>query len=79
MVNHAWTKPGEYNITVTASDGHTDATTKKTIEIYPPIDSGKIPQSSNFLLILLALLALMFLLFFLLLGKRRKDEEDEEK
>jgi chitodextrinase len=79
MVNHAWTKPGEYNITVTASDSHTDATTKKTIEIYPPNTSGKIPESNNFLLILLALLALMFLLFFLLLGKRRKDEEDEEK
>jgi chitodextrinase len=75
MINHTWTKPGEYNITVTASDGQTAATTSRTIEIYPPINSGKIPQSSNFLLILLALLALMFLLFFLLLGKRRKDEE----
>jgi chitodextrinase len=79
MINHTWTKPGEYNITVTVSDDQTAATTRKIIEIYPPNASGKIPESSNFLLILLALLALMFLLFFLLLGKRRKDEEEEEK
>jgi chitodextrinase len=74
IINHAWTKPGEYNITVTAYDGQTDATTKKTIEIHPPLDSGaKIPESSNFLLILLALLALMLLLLFFLLAKRRKN------
>jgi chitodextrinase len=79
IINHAWTKPGEYNITVTAYDGQTDATTKKTIEIHPPLDSGaKIPESSNFLLILLALLALMLLLLFFLLAKRRKNEEEEK-
>jgi chitodextrinase len=80
IINHTWKKPGQYNITVTASDDQTDATTKKTIEIYAPKDSGtKIPESSNFLLVLLALLALMVLLLIVLLGKRSKDEEDKEK
>jgi len=74
-INHAWTIPGTYNITVTASDDHTTATTIRTIDIYPPMDSGKIPESNNFLLILLALLAFLLLLFFVLLGKRKKDNE----
>lgn len=80
MINHTWRQLGEYNITVTVSDGQTEAMTKRTMSIIPPIESGaKIPESNNFLLILLAILALMFLLYFLLLGKRKKDDEEEEK
>jgi hypothetical protein len=79
MINHTWRQLGEYNITITASDGHTEAMTKRTMRIILPIDSGaKIPESNNFLLIILALLALMFLLYFLLLGKRKKDDEEEK-
>jgi len=80
IINHTWTKPGKYNITVTASDGQHSAMTKKTIDIYPSDDAGvNIPESSNFLLILLALLALMILLLSFLLGKRGKDNDNEEK
>lgn len=79
LINHVWTQPGTYHITVTASDGFTNATAKKTIDIYPPVSPGKIPVSSNFLLILLALLTLMFLLFFYLLGKRKKDDDGAKK
>ena len=79
MINHTWRQLGEHNITITASDGHTAAETKRTMSIIPSIDSGAmIPESNNFLLLLLALLALMFLLYFLLLGKRKKDDEEEK-
>jgi PKD domain/Fibronectin type III domain len=79
LVNHAWTQPGTYHITVTASDGYTNTTAQKTIDIYPPASLGKVPESSNFLLILLALLGLMFLLLFFLFGKRKKDDDGEKK
>jgi len=79
-IHHKWIFPGEYNITVTAFDGQTDATTTKAIKIYTPNKLGAdIPESNNFLFILLALLALMFLLLYFLLRKRRKDEEKEDK
>jgi PKD repeat protein len=80
IINHTWTKPGKYNITVTVSDDQHSAMTKKTMEIYPSNNAGvNIPESSNFLLILLALLALMVLLLLFLLAKRTKDKDDEEK
>ena len=79
LIQHTWTQPGAYHITVTAFDGVTDATAQKTIEIYPPTSSGEIPESSNFLLILFALLALIFLLLFFLFGKRKKNKDEEEK
>ena len=80
MINHTWRQLGEYNITVTASDGQGNEITKRTMNIIPSVDSGgKIPESNNFLLILLALLALMVLLLLFLLGKQRKDNDDEEK
>jgi hypothetical protein len=76
-IQHKWIHAGEYNITVTAFDSQTYATTGKAIKIYTP--GANIPESGNVLFILLSLLALMFLPLYFLLGKRRKDEEDEDK
>jgi len=76
MIHHKWIQPGQYTITVTASDGQSNATIDKSIKINTPNTAGtNNAEAGNVLFILLALLALMFLPLYLLLGKRRKDED----
>ena len=75
-IYHKWIQPGQYTITVTATDGQTNATTSKAINIYLPNEPAATPGYGNFSLILLILAALSLLL---LIGKRKKDEKEEDK
>ena len=75
-IYHKWVQPRQYTITVTATDGQTNTTTSKAINIYIPTEPAAIPGYGNFSLILLILAALSLLL---LIGKRKKDDKEEDK
>jgi uncharacterized repeat protein (TIGR01451 family) len=69
VLQHRWSKPGTYTITVTASDGSLAATSEKDVKIQEML------VVDNIWIIVLALLALIALLAILLHSRKKKKSE----
>jgi uncharacterized repeat protein (TIGR01451 family) len=79
-INHSWSHPGNYVITVIAIDEQRNTTANTTISIFGEGESpAPIPESNNWVLLLLALLAFFALLIAYLITRRKKDDEETGK
>jgi uncharacterized repeat protein (TIGR01451 family) len=79
-INHSWSHPGDYVITVNTVDEQRNTTANMIITIYEEVESpAPTPESSNWMLLLLALFAFLALLFTYLIGRRKKDDEETGK